>query len=94
MIIEFELKGSKCLHKGIFDSTGFWVRYEPDTDHDLPDDHPDRITGYKLFSHFSFAFYHTEKAIVDSVYTVLMGVFRGSPGKDIEGVGYIRKLNK
>lgn len=102
MIIEFELQGSKCLHKGAFDTTGFWVKYEPELDGDIVRNNKDqifgayvdKIVGYKIFSHFSFAFYHEEKVLVDSVYTVLMGCLRGSPGKDIPGVGFIKKLNK
>jgi hypothetical protein len=94
MIIEFELLGSKTLHKGVFDSTGFWVKYEVDRDENLSDSESDYINGYKIFSHFSFAFYHTDQAIVDLVYSKLVSVLRGSMSADIEGVGYIRKLNK
>ena len=109
MIIEFELQGSKCLHKGLFDTTGFWVKYEPEMETQLRRDGERRAgengeqlfstivevpKGYKLYSHFSFAFYHEDKAIVDMVYNVLTGCLRGSQGRDIEGIGYVRKLNK
>lgn len=90
MIIEFELLGSKCLHKGMFDTTGFWLKYEPEYE----EAGSINIVGYKLYSHFSFAFYHEDKDVVDLVMTRLAGVFRGAIGHEIEGVGYIRRLNK
>lgn len=97
MIIEFELQGSKCLHKGIFDTTGFWVKYEPDMEGGEVNancEFAGIINGYKIFSHFSFSFYHTDKAIVDLVYSRLITVLRGANNVDIEGIGYIRRLNK
>lgn len=93
MIIEYELQGSKCLHKGIFDTTGFWVQYSEDTNReDLYV--PGCINGYKIFSCFSFSYYHTDKTIVDLVYSKLLSVLRGSNGIEMEGIGFIRKLNK
>ena len=102
MIIEFELQGSYLLHKGIFDTTGFWLKYE-----DLFEDIEKpgglgingvvierMLTGYKLYSHFSFCFSHEEKKVCDEVYAVLCGCLRGNQGRDIPGIGYIRKLNK
>jgi len=104
MIIEFELQGSKCLHKGVFDTTGFWVKYELEfcdmiehTDNDNGGFDEKLVqwpNGAKIFSHFSFSFYHEDKAVVDLVYGALMGVLRGNQGKDLESIGYIRKLNK
>jgi len=97
MIIEFELQGSKCLHKGIFDTTGFWVKNEVEYIGADVDDEGNIewvAVGYKLYSHFSFAFYHEDKEVFDEVYNVLIGVLRGSSGRDIDGIGYIRKLNK
>ena len=94
MLIEFELQGGIALHKGIFDTTGFWVRYEAAIEEKLSAGEPDEIIGYKIFSHFSFAFYHTDKAIVDLVYSRIISVLRGSNSVDIEGVGYLRRLNK
>ena len=91
MIIEFELLGSQCIHKGIFDTTGFWCRYESDMSLELEKGVPD---GYKIYSHFSFAYYHTEKSIVDLVYSRLISVLRGANNVEIEGVGYFRKVNK
>jgi len=92
MIIEFELQGSKMLHKGIFDTDGFWVKYEPEQRVHCPEDI--EVIGYKLFSHLSFAFYHTDKTVVDLVYQRLISILRGTNSIDIEGVGYIRRLNK
>jgi hypothetical protein len=96
MIIEFELQGSKCLHKGIFDTHGFWVKYDEEGEHGLDEaGNPVwRCDGYKIFSHCSFAFYHTEKAISDLVWARLLSVLRGSNSVDIEGVGFFRRLNK
>lgn len=92
MIIEFELQGSKCLHKGIFDTTGFWVKNEEECI--FGENEKCVQVGHKLYSHFSFSFYHEDKKVFDEVYKVLLGVMRGSPGREIEGVGYIWKLNK
>jgi hypothetical protein len=100
MLIEFELQGSKCLHKGIFDTTGFWVKYEPEmeskslSEGDNEINAPWEIAGYKIYSHFSFSFYHTHKDVCDLVYSRLISVLRGANSVDIEGVGYFRKVNK
>lgn len=89
MIIEYDLQGSKMLHKGIFDTAGIWVKYEAEQEPGFTE-----IDGWKIYSNFSFAFYHRDRVIVDEVYNVLVGCLRGSQGKDIENLGYIRKLNK
>jgi hypothetical protein len=97
MIIEFELQGSKMLHKGIFDTTGFWAKYEPEIENVVIKDDGSfewEILGYKIYSHFSFTFYHADKEVVDLVYSKLISVLRGAMGADIEGIGYIRRLNK
>jgi|SRR6185503_17238310 len=109
MIVEFELQGSKILHKGVFDTQGFWVKYEEDAELVLIHDHSDltipvgnrpilesvrEVSGYKLYSHFSFSFYHTDKEIVDQVYSRLISILRGTNSVEIDGVGFIRKLNK
>lgn len=91
MIIEFELQGSKCLHKGIFDTQGFWVRYEPHGENLEGGSNPE---GWKIYSHGSFSFYHEDKTIVDEIYSRLLSILRGSQGIDIEKVGFLRKLNK
>ena len=96
MIIEFHLQGSKMLHKGLFDTLGFWVKYEIECDTSIVDKVTNKypIEGFKLYSHFSFAYFHTEKEIVDLVYARLLSVLRGATNVDIEGVGYFRRLNK
>lgn len=99
MIIEFELQGSKCLHKGIFDTQGFWVKFEPDFEEKKGGWDEDGRTvnlpnGYKIFSHFSFSFYHTDKEVCDLVYFRLISVLRGANSVDIEDVGFFRRLNK
>lgn len=100
MIIEFELQGSKCLHKGIFDTDGFWVKYEAEVEkiQQVPEVGMvmmvDEITGWKLYSHFSFAFFHEDKAVVELVYARLISILRGSHSVEIENVGYIRKVSK
>lgn len=96
MIIEFELQGSKCLHKGLFDTHGLWVKFEEEGEHVLDDSGAPvfRIDGYKIYSHFSFAFYHNDKTVCDLVYSRLISVLRGASNVDIEGVGYFRKVNK
>lgn len=96
MIIEFELQGSKCLHKGVFDTTGFWAKYEEQGEYVLNADGQPvfHLDGYKIVSHFSFSFYHTDKEVCDLVYSRLVSVLRGSNNVDIDGVGYFRKLNK
>ncbi len=96
MIIEFELQGVKMLHKGIFDTNGFWVKWDEDGEY-VPDDNGNpvwHVAGYKIFSHFSFSFYHTDKAVCELVYARLISVLRGSSNVDIENVGFFRKLNK
>ncbi len=100
MIIEFELQGSKCLHKGIFDTTGFWVKYEEEFETIPVFNKEDgtfisckTITGYKIFSHFSFSFFHEEKITTQFVYCKLMQVLSGLDGGEIEGIGFIRRIS-
>ena len=97
MIIEFELQGSKMLHKGIFDTTGFWVKFEPEIENGVVKEDGTfewEILGWKLYSHFSFTFYHHDKDVVNLVYGKIVSVLRGAMSADIEGYGYIRRLNK
>lgn len=96
MIIEFELQGSKMLHKGLFDTNGLWVKYEEEGEHrfDNSGNAVWHCDGYKIFSHISFSFYHTDKSATDLVYGKLVSVLRGAMSADIEGFGYIRRLNK
>jgi hypothetical protein len=91
MIIEFELLGSKELHKGIFDTHGFWVKHLPHGENLEAGSIPE---GWKLFSHISFCYYHEDKEKVDLVYNKLISVLRGANNVEIEGIGYFRKVNK
>lgn len=93
MLIEFELQGSKCLHKGVFDTTGFWCKYEPEEE-EIPMTTANFTSGYKIYSHFSFAFFHEDAAVAYLVYSKLISVLRGSQGAEIDDIGYIRRLNK
>lgn len=95
MIIEYELHGSKALHKGLFDSQGFWVRFEAEIDEmgkNLKGEPVFIVSGYKLFSHFSFNYYHEDESVVRAVYCALLDVLAGKLDKNIEGVGYIREV--
>lgn len=96
MIIEFELQGSKMLHKGIFETTGLWVKYQEEGEFVIDDEGGATwyCDGYKIFSQFSFEFYHCDKPAADIVYSKLVSVLRGAMSVDIEGFGYIRRLNK
>jgi len=51
MIIEYELNGSQLTHKGIFDTHGFWVRFEP-----MRCDINREIQSYNIYGHFSFTY--------------------------------------
>lgn len=95
MIIEYELNGSKALHKGLFDSQGFWVRFEAEIDEmgkNFKGDPVFVVAGYKLFSHFSFNYYHEDEGVVRTVYKALIDVLSGKRDQDIAGVGYIREV--
>ena len=87
MIVEFELQGSRALHKGIFDTDGFWVKFEAELD-------KEKVVGHKIYSHFSFAYFNEDKDKVDLVYARLISVLRGSNNVEMEGIGYFRKINK
>ena len=86
MIIEFELKGSKILHKGVFDTTGFWVKF----DYDYCDISRDVMT-YKIYSHFSFTFEHDDETIAKSVFN---GLCKALAGYDfvLNEIGFIREV--
>lgn len=89
MLIEFELKGSRTVHKGVFETTGFWARYDAHVEVDAPEQHkPD---GYKIFSHFSFAYYHEDEKIAKEVYWGLLSALQGVDWKH-KDIGYIREI--
>ena len=94
MIISYELKGSKGLHKGCFETTGFWATFQEDREHIVQPDgqiQMGEIEGYKIYSHFSFAFYHEDKTIVDAVFQGLVGALSGIDW-EFPGVGFIREV--
>ena len=94
MIIEYLLQGSKMKHQGILDTTGFSINFATDY---LDEDNfgsPTAITGYKIYSHGSFAFYHEDYDVAALVYSKLISVLRGANNVDIGEVGYFRRLNK
>ncbi len=94
MVIEFELQGSKCLHKGIFDTTGFWLKFEPQLEDDMSAGGGKFIDGWKIYSHFSFSYFHEDKAKADAVYKAIVQCFRSGSNIDLEGIGYIRRVSK
>lgn len=98
MIIEYELQGSTQLHKGVFDTTGFWARFEPEyCDSELKSlDGSRPIEGYKILSYSGFAFYHADKEIVLRVWNELIKCLR-APGDyfgmvEIGGIGLMCKV--
>ena len=86
MIIEFELQGSQILHKGVFDSTGFWAKFDSDYC-----DITKEITTYKIYSHFSFSFEHTEERIAKHVFKGLCDALSGCDFV-LDSVGFIREV--
>lgn len=101
MIIEFELEGANGFHKGMFETTGFWARFEEEYEMlPMQINHPDggkvsvqrkQLYGYKIVSHFSFSFYHHHKEIVGRVYAALFSCVAGVTQQvQIEGIGYIQ----
>lgn len=90
MIIEYQLQGSNIIHKGLFETTGFWVRVE-----DELDDITNELIGIKIFSMCSFAYYHTDSKKVMDVYDCLLGILtREIDQACIDKVGYMRVLQK
>lgn len=88
MIIEYELQGSKGLHKGVVDTTGFWIRFEYEHD-----DVTNEITGAKIYSLSSFSFYHDDPRVALEVFQMLIVVLQGRESRVWEdGVGEIRTL--
>lgn len=85
MLVEYELQGSQLLHKGVFDTNGFWVKYGIDTD-----DVTGEATCYKLWSHFSFTYESVCKADVDEVFKGLVSALSGYDYSN--RVGYIREI--
>ncbi len=90
MLVQFDLKGSKCNHKGIFDTNGFWAKFEEDVE-ELPFTTQNFVNGYKIYSHFSFAYYHEDIAIANLVYQGLLGALSGIDWNDPQ-IGFIREV--
>ncbi len=94
MFIEFELKGENCVHKGVFDTTGFWAKYEPQIEQGMISEKRGLewiADGYKIFSHFSFAFYHSNEHVAKEVYKGLLGALAGIDWVHPE-IGFIREV--
>ena len=87
MFITYELQGTQLLHKGVFDTNGFWVKYGVDRD-----DVTQELTTFKLWSHFSFTYESSDKASADKVFE---GLVKALSGIDWEypGIGYIKVID-
>lgn len=86
MFIEFELKGTQLLHKGIFETTGFWVKF----DAEICDISKEPLS-YKIYSHFSFTFEHKDLDIADKVFNGLALALSGKVWED-PAVGFIKPI--
>jgi len=90
MIIQFDLRGSVARHKGIFDTTGFWVKYGIDCD-----DVTKEVTAFKLWSHFSFTYESRDSDKTDAVLNALAGIIDGTHWnwEDPE-IGFLKVLRR
>ncbi|MBX4188467.1 MAG: hypothetical protein KW793_05065 [Candidatus Doudnabacteria bacterium] len=86
MLLEFELQGTQLLHKGVFDTNGFWVKYGVDLD-----DVTEEVTNYKLWSYFSFTFESQDKIKADTVFKGLVSALSGNDWH-YPGIGHIREI--
>jgi len=86
MLLEFELQGTQLLHKGVFDTNGFWVKYGVDLD-----DVTSEITNYKLWSYFSFTFESKDKGKADTVFKGLVSALSGIDWI-YPGIGFIKEI--
>lgn len=94
MLIEFDLQGSKTRHRGIFDTTGFWARFEEEVrEGKVKEDGTFEwiVEGYKIFSHFSFAFYHESEEIATAVYDGLILALSGADWEHPK-IGFISEI--
>lgn len=87
MLVEYELQGSTMLHKGLFDTTGFWAKFDADYC-----DITKEAQTYKIYSHFSFTFEHKDEALARHVFD---GIISALVGNDwyCAGIGFIRTIN-
>lgn len=87
MIVEYKLQGTYGVHQGVFESTGFFARFEEEYEEH---EHVRQIYGYKIVSHFSFSYFHTDEDTVKRVLEVLVLALQGKKTHGlIEDVGYI-----
>ncbi len=86
MLIEYELQGTKEFHKGIFDTTGFWVRCGEEKD-----DVTGEVTSAKIWSHFSFTFESESISYAQAVYKGLLHVL-AEAGDFEHPCGFIRQV--
>jgi hypothetical protein len=87
MFIYYELQGTQLLHKGMFDTNGFWVKYGVDRD-----DVTHELTNFKLWSHFSFTYESTDKSYTDKVFNGLLRALSGSNWEH-PSIGYIKLID-
>ena len=88
MFIEFSLKGTNGYNDGVFDTTGFWVKFEEERC-----DITKEIQGYKIYSHFSFSYYNENLLVCEIVYRSLLRVLAGFGEERIKDVGFIREIS-
>jgi hypothetical protein len=86
MIIEFDLQGSQMSHKGVFETTSFWAKYDKELC-----DVTKEVLYYKIYSHFSFTFEHEEEWVAKSVYKGLCSALTGCDFV-LDSVGFIREV--
>ena len=86
MLIEYELQGSFGEHKGLFDTNGFWVRFEEDKELESG-----FIYGYKIYSHCSFSYFNKDKYKTQTVYRGLINTLAGVDFLHPD-LGYIKEI--
>ncbi len=94
MIIAYELKGSQQMHIGMFETTGFWLRYEEDRD-DTETIKESEDVIYKIYGAFNFAYETTEKLHADAVFKILKQAIQTGYEQPINcPVGYVQVIKK
>ena len=88
MIIEYELNGSKQVHRGMFETTGFWLRIENMADRPMPLDGV-KQEGYVLCNHGSFGFYHEHPGACETVLGALMLAMQDGENWEDPKLGWI-----
>lgn len=91
MIIEYELNGMTQVHRGMFETTGFWLRIENMAERPQALDGT-KQEGFLLCNHGAFGFLHERKEIVEEVMQAIMTVmFCGQRWFDAD-IGRIEKV--